>query len=129
MDSQKFPSLLRFALACISLPLSLHRRRPFTSASSRLRPPLALSCSTSCWGLAERGSHLLLWVSIFTTRRVPLLPEVLAGCTQYRQSWEGGWVDYIGVFCKYVKLPSLCKKQNCHVSCRGVKRMSILKAA
>ena len=42
--------------------------------------PGPLHCSTSCWGLAEQGSHLLLWVSIFTTRRVPLLPEVLAGC-------------------------------------------------
>ena len=42
--------------------------------------PGPLDCSTSCWGLAEQGSHLLFWVSIFTTRRVPLLPEGLAGC-------------------------------------------------
>ena len=65
----------------IDVPLRQHSLSVSIDEGRSPAPPLvcALHCSTSCWGLAEQGSHLLLWVSIFTTRRVPLLPEVLAG--------------------------------------------------
>ena len=69
------------------IDLPLHQHSLSVSIDEAVHHPLLpcpcpgpLDCSTSCWGLAEQGSHLLFWVSIFTTRRVPLLPEVLAGC-------------------------------------------------